>query len=127
MGNPLTNLGDYNVARDLVKAAGGKWDIVYNNIGKTFVAKATPKLLLKGGFIGAGIIGLAWVGREVSRFMNERKQLIENEPALKNEFIEILDANPPKTNDDPACDDEANKQEGENGKENDLDKLGSDQ
>ena len=101
MGNSLANLGDYNIARDLVKEAGGRWDIVYNNIGKTFVAKAAPKIFLKGGFVGAGVIGLAWVGREASRFWKERKKLIENEPALKKEFIEILESEPPIVKDEP--------------------------
>lgn len=101
MGNPIANLGDYNIARDLVKEAGGSWDTVYNNIGKTAVAKAAPKILFKGGFIGAGIIGLVWAGCETSRFMKDRKQLIENEPALKKQFAEAIEAESPMEDEDP--------------------------
>ena len=90
MSNPIKNLGDYNIARNLVKEAGGSWDIVYNNIVKTAVAKATPKLLLKGGIGGGLIVGLLWGGREVYQFMKNRKELIENEAELKKKFKKLI-------------------------------------
>ena len=93
MSYPLANLGDYNIARTTLKAAGGDWTVLYNSIGRTAVAKATPKLIVGGGLIGAGFVCLLWVGNEVRRFCKERKQLVQGESALKKEFAETLEAN----------------------------------
>lgn len=94
--NPIENLGDYNIAREAVKTFDGSWDALYKSIGDTAVAKATPTILKKGGIIGAsllaGVIGLAYVGYKGYRFLKNRKQKIENESALKKEFIEAVEA-----------------------------------
>ena len=92
MKNPIGNLGDYNKAREALKAAGGSWEILYNSIGDTAVSKAAPKLLLKGGFIGAGIAGIVYVSYKGVCFLKDRKKKIENEPDLKKEFVEAIEA-----------------------------------
>ena len=104
MSYPLTNLGDYNVARDALKAAGGSWEVLYNRIGVTAVAKAAPKYLLQGGCIGAVFIGLLWAGYEIKRLLKERKLLIENEPALKKKFSEAVEEESLMRTEEHTCD-----------------------
>ena len=87
MKNPIDNLGDYNKARDALKAAEGSWEILYNSIGDTAVSKAAPKLLFKGGLIGAGLVGFVYVGYKGFCFIKDRKKKMENEPALREEFV----------------------------------------
>ena|GEM_PF-6404924 len=55
MKNPIANLGDYNIAREALKQAGGKWDVLIKGIEKTAVAKKAPLILLIGS--GLGILG----------------------------------------------------------------------
>lgn len=88
MGNPLVNLGDYNIARDALKAAGGSWDKLYKSIGKTAVFKTAPFLLLAGGIIWKGS---EWTIKKAQGFIKERRRLIENEPALKEEFVNAFE------------------------------------
>jgi len=106
MKNPIENLGDYNIAREAVKAFGGSWDTVYKNIGDTAVAKATPRIFRKGGIVGslvtAGVIGASYLGYKGYCFMKDRKQKIENEPNLKKEFNEALKSESPMENEEPA-------------------------
>ena len=86
--NPIENLGDYNVVREALQAAGGSKATLYKRIGDTAVSKATPKLLLIGGAIGFGIYHF---GKKGIGFIKGRKQKIENEPALKKEFAEAIE------------------------------------
>lgn len=96
MGNPIQNLGDYNIVREALQAAGGNKEILYKSIGDTAVAKAAPKIFLKGGFTGSVITALlfggSYLGYKGYFFLKDRKQKIENEPALKQEFIETFEA-----------------------------------
>lgn len=96
MRNPIENFGDYNKAREALKAVNGCWETLYKNIGDTAVAKATPKLLLKGGWIGAsitaGILGVTYGLYKWNCFLKDRRNKIENEPALKQEFADAIEA-----------------------------------
>lgn len=95
MGNPIQNLGDYNIVREALQAVGGNKEILYKSIGDTAVAKAAPKIFRKGTFIGsaitAGLIGFSYLGYKGYSFLKDRKQKIENEPALKQEFNAIFE------------------------------------
>ncbi len=106
MGSPLENFGDYNIARNLVKEAGGSWEIVYNDIVNTAVAKAAPKIFHKGGLvysaITAGLIGASFLGYKGYFFLKDRKKKIENEPGLRKQFAEALKAESPMENEEPA-------------------------
>lgn len=98
MRNPIENLGDYNKAREDLQAAGGSLETLYKSVGDTAVSKATPRLLLKGGVIGASLVGISFVGYKGICFMRDRKQRIENEPILKKEFVETIKAKASKSN-----------------------------
>lgn len=96
MRNPIYNLGDYNKVRIDLQTVGGRLESLYKNVGETAVAKAAPKLLLKGCLIGmgitVGIFGAAYGGYKGYCLLKDRKQKIKNEPALKKEFSEALEA-----------------------------------
>ena len=91
----INNLGDYGKITKDLKAAGGSARILYKSIGDTAIAKASPKLLLKGGGIGAGalaLLGLAvYGGYKLKNYLSGRKQIIESEPALIEEFIQVVE------------------------------------
>ncbi|WP_133016728.1 hypothetical protein [Clostridium cuniculi] len=91
MRNPIENLGDYNRAREALQKAGGSLETLYKNVGDAAVSKATPKLLFKGGVMGASIVGIAYVGYKGICFMKDRKQKIENELILKKEFLNTIE------------------------------------
>lgn len=65
-------------------------------IGDAAVAKESPKLLAKGGIIGGAIVlaggGLIWAGKKGYNYLKDRKAKIESEPALKEEFDKMIDA-----------------------------------
>jgi len=92
----INNLGDYGKITKDLKAAGGSARILYKSIGDTAIAKASPKLLLKGGGIGAGalaLLGLAvYGGYKLKNYISGRKQIIENEPVLVEEFTKAVEA-----------------------------------
>ncbi|TQI66818.1 hypothetical protein [Clostridium sp. KNHs216] len=92
MKNPIENLGDYNKVREALQAAGGNLETLYKSVGDTAVSKAAPKLLFKGGMIGAGLLYFAYVGHKAICFMKDRRQKIENEPELKKKFVETFEA-----------------------------------
>lgn len=96
MRNPIDNLGDYNKVRIALQAAGGNKEILYKQIGDTAIAKVAPKLLAKGGAMGAGAVlvafGTAYGGNKLYRFIKDRKEKIENEPTLKKEFFDSIEA-----------------------------------
>lgn len=96
MNNPINNLGDYNKLRIALQAAGGSKEILYQQIGDTAIAKAAPKLLVKGGAMGAGAVlvafGTAYGGNKLYKFFKDRKEKLEKEPALKKEFFEAIEA-----------------------------------
>jgi hypothetical protein len=97
MRNPIENLGDYNKAREALQAAGGSLETLYKSVGDTAVSKSTPKLLFKGGVIGASLLGIAYVGYKGICFLKDRKQKIENEPILKKKFVETIEAEASKS------------------------------
>ncbi|WP_301187587.1 hypothetical protein, partial [Corynebacterium stationis] len=74
MTNRIDNLGDYNLAREMVKHAGGSLDKALEKV----VTEATPALLRKGQVqgalvtVGAGgvLLGTMWVGKKL---INSRK------------------------------------------------------
>ena len=70
----INNLGDYNKVRIALQAANGCKDTLYKKIGDTAVSKAAPKLLLKGGLIGGGLLVLGFVGFKGICFIRDRKQ-----------------------------------------------------
>jgi len=91
MRNPIENLGDYNKAREALQEVGGSLEILYKNIGDTAVSKAAPKLLFKGGVIGASLLGIVFAGYKGICFIKDRKQ-------LKKEFFEAIEAESSKRN-----------------------------
>lgn len=102
MKNPFENLGDYNKAREDLQAAGGNLEALYKSVGNTAVSKATPKLLFKCGVVGASLLVIAYVGYKGICFMKDRKQKIENEPVLKKNFVETIEAEASKSdNEEP--------------------------
>lgn len=98
MRNPIENLGDYNKVREELQAVGGSLETLYKRIGDTAVSKAAPKLLLKGGVIGAGLVSVAYAGYRSICSIKVRKQKIQNEPLLKKEFVETIEAEVSKSN-----------------------------
>ena len=96
MRNPIQNLGDYNIVREALQAVGGSKDILYRKIGDTAVSKAAPKIFRSGALIGSaitvGLIGTVSLGHKGYCLLKDRKQKIENEPALKKEFDEAIEA-----------------------------------
>lgn len=97
MGSRIDNLGDYNKVRLDLQDAHGSKEKLYKLIGDTAVSKETPKLLLKGGALFATLSGIAYLGYKGFCFMKERKQKLENEYALKNEFIETIESDGSQT------------------------------
>ena len=85
MSSRIENLGDYNKVRIDLQNAGGDLNVLYGKIGATAVAKAAPVLL----FAGAGIL---WAGQKGAQFLKRRKELIEHEPELKEQFKEAVQA-----------------------------------
>lgn len=98
MRNPIENLGDYNKAREALQEAGGSLETLYKSVGDTAVSKAAPKLLFKGGVIGAGLLGITYFGYKGICFIKDRKHKIENEPILKKKFVETIEAETSKSN-----------------------------
>lgn len=98
MKNRIENFGDYNKVREDLQAVGGNAETLYKSIGDTAVSKATPKLLVTGGVIGASLVGIVvYAGYKGSCFMKDRKQKIENEPGLKKEFVNTIEAETSKS------------------------------
>ena len=91
MKNPIENLGDYNKVREDLQAAGGCIETLYKNIGDTAVSKATPGIFLAGSLLTVAGIVVIFIGYKGVCFLKDRKQKIENEPALKKEFIEAIE------------------------------------
>lgn len=60
----IENLGSYNDVRILLQKYGGDKEKLFQAIGDATVAKESPKLLTKGGFIGGAVVlvggGLIW-------------------------------------------------------------------
>lgn len=98
MRSRIENLGDYNKAREAVQATGGSLEALYKRVGDTAVSKATPKILFKGGVIGAAVLSVVYSGYKGVCFLMHRKQKIENEPTLKKEFIEAIQKDASKSN-----------------------------
>ena len=93
MGSRIENLGDYNRVRLDLQAKGGDLNALYDEIRKTAVSEATPKLMLRGGAIASLICGTLFLIPKVPkaiRFMKERKEMIKNEPALRKQFVETM-------------------------------------
>lgn len=107
MGSRIENLGDYNKVRLDLQAKGGNLNALYDEIRKTAVSEATPKLMLRGGAIVSLIYGTIFLIPKVPkaiRFMKERKEMIKNEPTLKKQFVETLQTNS-ATQDNGKCPD----------------------
>lgn len=100
MRNPIENLGDYNKAREVLQTAGGRLETLYKSVGDAAVSKATPKILFKGGVIGASLLGIIYVGYKGVCFLKDRKQKIENEPSLKMKYFEAFKAEASESNND---------------------------
>lgn len=107
MGNPIKNLGDYNKAREALQAAGGSLETLYKSVGDTAVSKAAPKLLFKGGLIGVGLSGGVYFAYKGICFMKDRKQKLENEPVLKKEFMDTIEAEVSKSDNEEINDDDS--------------------
>lgn len=92
----IENLGDYNDVRIMLQKFGGDKEKLFKAIGDAAVAKESPKLLTKGGIIGGTIVlaggGLIWAGKKGLAYLKDRKAKIESEPALKEEFDKMIDA-----------------------------------
>ena len=83
MSNRIENLGDYNKVRIDLQKAGGDLNVLYGKIGATAVAKVAPALLIAGA-------GILWAGQKGVQFLKKRKELIEHEPELKEQFKEAV-------------------------------------
>ncbi len=107
MGSRIENLGDYNRVRLDLQAKGGDLNALYDEIRKTAISEATPKLMFRGGAIASLFCGTLFLISKVPkaiRFMKERKEMIKNEPALKKQFVEALQTNS-STQDNEKCPD----------------------
>lgn len=83
MANPIENLGDYNRVRIDLQAKNGDLNALYKEIGDIAIAKATPKILASGALIAI----VAWnIGKKGICFLRERRDKLNNEPALKKRF-----------------------------------------
>ena len=77
-----------------LQESNGDINMLYKDIGDAAVAKAAPELMLEGGIIGSvltvllGVISI--LGYKGTRFIKARNEKIRKEPALKEEFIEIV-------------------------------------
>lgn len=81
----IENLGDYNKVRISLQKEGGSLDKLYYKIGVTAIAKATPVLLLAGA-------GMLYISQMGVQFIKKRKEMIKNEPELKKQFTEKVEA-----------------------------------
>jgi hypothetical protein len=90
MGNPIANLGDYNLAREALKMFNGNWAALYKDIGDTAVANAAPGLMVKGGLITIGLAGVGYGGYKGFHFLKKRIQKINAEPELKKKFFAAI-------------------------------------
>lgn len=64
-------------------------DELYQKIGKTFGAKASPKLIGIGVVATLGVQFMVKIGKRGIKYYNERMQLIVEEPNLKKEFHRV--------------------------------------
>ena len=91
----IENLGDYNDLRILLQKFEGDKEKLFKYIGDTAVAKESPKLMIKGGFIGGAIVlvggGIIWVGKKGYNYLKDRRTKIENEPLLREELDKMID------------------------------------
>ena len=109
MKNPIKNLGDYNIVREDLQAVGGSLENLYKNISENAVLNATPKLMLKGGVIATSFLSIAYVGHKGLCFIKNRKQKIENELVLNEEFVETINTEVSKNdNTEPIYNEELN-------------------
>lgn len=92
MKNPIKNLGDYASINDDLKLFDGSKEKLYQSIADTAVAKAAPKLLIKGGIIATALIGFSYAGCRGICTMKERRKKIESEPQLKKQFYDYVDS-----------------------------------
>ena len=92
MSNPIKNLGDYAEIVKELKPFNGDMNALYKSIGKTAVAKETPKILALGAGLTLAIVGTAYGGYRLVRLLTDRKKKIANEPALKEEFAKGIEA-----------------------------------
>ena len=89
MKNPIANLGDYNIARDALKAFGGNWKALYDSIGKDAVAKASARLqkgVLKVIIALLVALGLYKGGRFCWNKISKNKNSVE----LKAKFLKTI-------------------------------------
>jgi len=96
MEDRINNLGDYNRMREDLQLAGGSIKKLYEQIGETAVAKASPKIFNKGVFAGClitvGVIAIVYFAYEEYCILKDRKHKTENEPFLESAFLESLEA-----------------------------------
>lgn len=109
MGNRIENLGDYNRVRLDLQAKGGDLNALYDEIRRTAVAEATPKLIFKGCAIASFICGTVFFIPKAIRFIKERNEKINNEPVLKKQFVEMLQTDYTIQDNEKCLDDEVKK------------------
>ncbi len=92
----LENLGDYNIVRMDLQNAGGRKEVLYKMIGDAAVAKKAPEYLFMGIVIGVTGVSIINAGFKVVKsgitFLKNRKNIIEHESVLKEEFNKIVDS-----------------------------------
>ena len=74
---------------------GGCIQSLYDKVGETAVFKATPKIMAKGCIITGGVIlglgSVAYLGNKGYTFLKDRKNKIDAEELLKQEFAETIE------------------------------------
>ncbi|HCG46366.1 hypothetical protein [Corynebacterium flavescens] len=103
MAYPLDNLGDFNLAREMVMNAGGSFDKAIEKV----ITDAAPELLRRGQLQGAAVVGGAslllgggiWLGRKLVNRSKSKTSSIEN--------VEVDGKNPSSESVVPSANNEA--------------------
>jgi len=90
MRNPITNLGDYNIARDALKMFGGNWRALYDSIGKYAVSRSSTRLQAKGGLKTIIALLVAWGLYKGGRFCWNKMRKGKNSEELKSKFLKKI-------------------------------------
>lgn len=91
MRNPIENLGDYNDVRIDLQEAGGSKDALYQAIKDAGATEAAPRNMALGAFLMACGLAIYKGGKLMFGYLKKRKQVIENELALKTKFSDMLE------------------------------------
>lgn len=93
MEDRIYNLGDYNKMREDLQLAGGSIKKLYEQIGETAVAKASPKIFNKGFFTGClitvGVYAIVYFANEEYCILKDRKTKLKTNRFWKAPFLSL--------------------------------------